>query len=557
MEKAHQELAGIFGALDRRRYVRQWLEDATGHERALTILQEHPDLALQSFDGATPLCHFLSSKTAANLEIIQAVCSTNPIAMMNARGTTPLHYACISEHVSQQVVEYIYQKNPSAIMTIDHRGRSPPVYLFLDQERQRPRSSIKLDTLKMLMNLHPSCVKASNSAMCFGSRSYSIDLLASALVAECPGHLYDAIVRYYPKEPLQDFMFGSSRIGGHCQMGVPEADALCQILPRLKVLKCQPQRWSRGALAMLLDQLANDNPRMETLVLTLARREFVDQPDTGDSLTGLIQRSASLKALTLTADVEFFEGGQEGDGDANDNAVLQSILLGLSGNNSIQELCLSDFVFPSTWAPQEMGDVILEPTSVQTLALNGPHSIANEMFLQGFLPMLPSLTKLSSNMWFSSAQEATPDLTPAILSLLQGHPSLQSLNVIGLKTAPVNARVIFEALRNNAILKSINIRGCLANRANQDHLEAVLQNDNLTLEMVGQKSFGVGKLSARSATIDYLLLLNQWGRRGARDFGTSKEAFVQILDEANSAPETKKLGILFGLLKERPELWAH
>lgn len=188
--------------------------------------------------------------------------------------------------------------------------------------------------------------------------------------------------------------------------------------------------------------------------------------------------------------------------------------------------------------------------------------------------LIPHLRKLSITQ-LGLEDYVKIDVTSSIVSILQHHTVLQTLQVDGFE---VETEPIFEALANNSTLTKYDIPSTLDTPVKRKMMiENVLEPTNTTLSFVG-KHVGGKKHYLISSKLEYYCYLNRYGRAkiraAATDEGTailSTLEFVNLLihvQEDFNGPKVdfdlhrmnrifNLMNIIFGLLMEAPSLWCH
>ncbi|CAB9525923.1 expressed unknown protein [Seminavis robusta] len=160
-------------------------------------------------------------------------------------------------------------------------------------------------------------------------------------------------------------------------------------------------------------------------------------------------------------------------------------------------------------------------------------------------------------------------ITKTVVKVL-GRNRLESLTLNGFRA---DLDIIFVALKQSVHLQHIDIKGCVEQNHRQEILNHV-KAENATLTRIGGDLLGPTKLTQLAPGVDrmepieevgvqinYYCGLNKLGRGLARDAATSAEVLVGLLKEAmrgdwNASWAPKKLGNVFGLLRENPSIWC-
>lgn len=136
---------------------------------ALSILEEYPKLAHRPYRSAypsakiPPLCCILTSYVSCSLQVIQSVFKLNPSAVLEPQGRnqdTALHFAC-RHGATVPVVEFIYSKNPAAILTLNGSGR-PPLECLLPRLQNSGGVQSSLLVMDYLLQASPKAALLKN-----------------------------------------------------------------------------------------------------------------------------------------------------------------------------------------------------------------------------------------------------------------------------------------------------------------------------------------------------------------------------------------------------------
>ncbi|CAB9521126.1 expressed unknown protein [Seminavis robusta] len=570
---AFVELDSLFVNVDSK----AWSERAC--DRALTILQRHPRLWSLRMGPSRqkPLHLFLLSPAASRLDAIQAIRGMmTEEEDLKRTDETALHSACKSRYASDQVIQFIFENtNPLARVHCNAQGMPPLVYLFMDPNGTG-RSSPNLSALKLLLQASPELVKANHP-----SSGKDQDLLAVAMSLGCSSDVYNVLWEYYP-EGQQSFRLCSDYHAGPDRLDMPEAQVLCQMLPHLNTLVCQPQQWATAQAMDTLCQHMATNTTITELDISLSSDTMT--PESCQLWTHMLQANTTLTKLKIHAEthqmvqlpgrrvVKTFRSLVSNHDD--DSTLLQSILQGLSQNQSLQELELSCFKFPSTALPDTLQQT---PPSAPLTTLQLTHCYMPSY--QWLSPLLtPSLQQLTMSFRQEPKAPKPQDMTDTLVHILDHCSCLRSLHVG--KHDPsvlggVATRVddVLKALQRNTSLQTLAIHSLLEQTRHKQHLEHILQRGgNTTLQELPYPSFGECLYSSWEdcedgnpealGRIPYYLLWNRFGRHRVQHQGDcTKPKLVELVGCVNEAsteelPRIYQQDILFDLLLETPGVWA-
>mgnify|MGYP005843565233 CR=1 FL=1 len=299
---------------------------AKHHTKILKILQKHPLLASEPCNEiarGTPPLHLLV-QNGASLRTIKAVVSLYPAALSarSESGHLPLHIACegassASVGAAAGVIEFLAKEYPQAVVESTHPGSLPLHLLLVRGNNIQNNTSLKLTTIKVLVEMCPQAVAVVNEN--------GWNALACAMVGRCEDEDEKADILNYLAEQLaaQPSIPNIFTIPRSAELTLHAAQTLEHILPRITKLQVLCRQATKDGMVALF-QVLKSHGNLSHLTATFPRSLLTP-------LAGLrrIERAHRAFLKDNTA-LEYlcYQGGWYQVGDkTNDDALLQSLLL--------------------------------------------------------------------------------------------------------------------------------------------------------------------------------------------------------------------------------------
>lgn len=165
----------------------------------------------------------------------------------------------------------------------------------------------------------------------------------------------------------------------------------------------------------------------------------------------------------------------------------------------------------------------------------------------------------SSNQWVDG--HTSEELNKALVALLE-RDTIEELAVDGFFLLDHDS--FYEALASNTSLKVLDIPFFVNSPNKRESLLQAIQT-NRSLESLPCWNFRYSEESPVYLQVWYWIFLNRLGRKQVFDLDASKDTFVQLLDQAiryngdrlgHPDDALFQVQMAFGLLSERPSLWA-
>ena len=547
------------------------------HDRVLEILQKRPSLASRRFGACrnrdiSPLtCLLLSSHSASStLETIQAVYNLYPDAAVELQGIqkeTALHAACryTKDDGSEEsfdtvlsVVEFIYHANPAAVFAQDKYGKTPLKTLLqqlisLDGDLlQSPPPQQTFGVLKRLLALNPTIVSHKPKGR------WSLLQCAAGFWEALDATVLDYIVEAHLRQnnDIIDRLWIRAR---HSETNGDYMKLLCtRILPNVR-------HWELGELShpfreestqsLLLENLAGSRVIQRLDCSLRPRRDF-------ELLERMLATIKTLVSVTLGL-------SSENDDHTNTNGYggteVLRILMDSTAHpgSALKEVELVSFRFPIPLLPPISTGALPMASKLRKLCLTDCYiSCEHLLTIPSLFLYLEELSVKRPN-FIDSKPLRRADITAPVISIVDGSSQMRHLKCLNISGSfALKTELVCDALQHNTFLKELTLQGAFSQEKKQKHLITVLREKNTTLEEVGSLSFGMkAEQTEQYKQLQYLLRLNKWGRRIARDAGASREALGKALCKVCQATneqlsEEDKFNTLFGLLREVPSLWV-